>query len=56
LAIDEGRIDWFALDPNCKDFLGFRGEEDVEKEVGKGNEIECIADSLTVYLNGVMVN
>lgn len=58
LTINKGRIDWFARDPNWKDVLGFRGEKDVEKEVGKWNRIECIADgdNLTVYLNGVLVN
>lgn len=58
LTINKGRIDWFARDPNWKDVLGFRGENDVEKEVGKWNRIECIADgdNLTVYLNGVLVN
>lgn len=58
LTINKGRIDWFARDPNWKDVLGFRGEKDVEKEVGKWNKIECIADgdNLTVYLNGVLVN
>lgn len=58
LTINKGRIDWFARDPNWKDVLGFRGEKDVEKVVGKWNRIECIADgdNLTVYLNGVLVN
>jgi len=58
LTINKGRIDWFARDPNWKDVLGFRGEKDVEKEVGKWNRIECIADgdNLTVYLNGILVN
>ncbi|MES3018389.1 MAG: DUF1080 domain-containing protein [Bacteroidota bacterium] len=58
LTINKGRIDWFARDPNWKDVLNFRGDKDVEKEVGKWNKIECIADgdNLTVYLNGVLVN
>lgn len=58
LTINKGRIDWFARDPNWKDVLGFRGEKEVEKEAGKWNKIECIADgdNLTVYLNGVLVN
>ena len=58
LTINGGRIDWFARDPNWKDVINFRGEKDVEKEVGKWNKIECIADgdNLTVYLNGVLVN
>lgn len=58
LTINKGRIDWFARDPDWKDVLGFRGGKDVEKEVGKWNKIECIADgdNLTVYLNGVLVN
>lgn len=58
LTINKGRIDWFARDPNWKDVLGFRGEKDIEKEVGKWNRIECIADGdkVTNYLNGVLVN
>ena len=58
LTINKGRIDWFARDPNWKDVLNFRGEKDVEKEAGKWNKIECIADgdNLTAYLNGVLVN
>lgn len=58
LTINKGRIDWFARDPNWKDVLGFRGDKDVEKEVGRWNRIECIADGdkVTIYLNGVLVN
>lgn len=58
LTINQGRVDWLARDPNWKDVLGFRGEKDVEKEVGKWNKIECIVegDNLTAYLNGVLVN
>ena len=58
LTINGGRIDWFARDPNWKDVLGFRGEKDVERVVGKWNKIECIAqgDNISIYLNGVLVN
>ncbi|MEJ7692733.1 DUF1080 domain-containing protein [Daejeonella sp.] len=58
LTINGGRIDWFARDPNWKDVLGFRGEKDVEKEAGKWNKIECVAegDKIDIYLNGVLVN
>ncbi|MEO5995387.1 MAG: DUF1080 domain-containing protein [Chitinophagaceae bacterium] len=58
LTINKGRIDWFARDPDWKDVLNFRGEKDIEKEAGKWNKIECIADAdnITVYLNGVLVN
>jgi hypothetical protein len=41
LTINKGRVDWFARDPNWKDVLGFRGEKDVEKEVGKWNRMYC---------------
>jgi hypothetical protein len=58
LTINKGRIDWFARDPEWKDVLGFRGEKDVEKEVGKWNKIECVAvgDKIDIFLNGVLVN
>ncbi len=58
LTINKGRIDWFARDPAWKDVVNFRGEKDVEMEVGKWNKLECIADGdkLTAYLNGVLVN
>ena len=58
LTIHEGRIDWFARDPNWKDVKGFRGEKDVEKPVGQWNKIECVAegDKISVFLNGILVN
>ncbi len=58
LTINGGRIDWFARDTNWKDILGFRGQNDVEKPVGKWNKIECLAvgDKLSIYLNGTLVN
>lgn len=58
LTINSGRIDWWGRDPEWKDVLGFRGKQDVEKEVGKWNRIECFVkgDKVSAYLNGVLVN
>jgi hypothetical protein len=53
-----GRLNWRYRDPAWKDVLGFRGEKDVEKEVGKWNLIEVIAEggNFVYFLNGVKVN
>lgn len=58
LTIHSGRIDWFGRDPGWKDIKGFRGANDIEKELGEWNTIECIArdDKVTIYLNGKLVN
>ncbi len=57
-TVNEGRINWFGRDPEWKDTIGFRGKQDVEKEVGEWNTLECIAedDQITIILNGVLVN
>jgi hypothetical protein len=57
-TINRGRINWFARDPEWKDILGFRGENDVERKPGKWNKIECIVKGgeITIYLNGILVN
>jgi hypothetical protein len=54
----QGRVNWRHRDPNFKDELGFRGPRDVEREVGEWNRIEilCAGNSLTYFLNGVLVN
>jgi len=58
VTIHEGRINWFARDPEWRDAKGFRGRRDVERPVGEWNRLECIADGsgITVLLNGVTVN
>lgn len=57
-TINTGRINWFGRDPEWKDTLGFRGENDIEKTVGEWNTLECIAedDQITIFLNGILVN
>jgi hypothetical protein len=57
-TINSGRINWLKRDPEWKDELGFRGEQDVEKPVGEWNTLECIADgdNLSIFLNGVLIN
>lgn len=58
VTVNAGRINWLKRDPEWKDSLSFRGENDVEKPVGEWNTLECIAndDKLTFILNGVVVN
>jgi hypothetical protein len=53
-----GRINWWGRDPEWKDVLGFRGENDIENPVGEWNTIECIvqAQEILIYLNGTLVN
>ncbi len=53
-----GRINWYGRDPAWKDVIGFRGKNDVEKEVGEWNTLECICSGgkITNILNGKVVN
>lgn len=55
---DSGRYNWWGRDPSWKDVLGFRGARDVEKPSGEWNrmEIVCDGDTITVVLNGLVVN
>lgn len=57
-TIKGGRINWFGRDPEWKDELGFRGENDVEYTPGEWNTLECICedDQITIFLNGILVN
>jgi hypothetical protein len=57
-TINGGRINWFGRDPDWKDMLGFRGENDIEKTVGEWNTLECISEDgqITILLNGILVN
>lgn len=53
-----GRYDWWGRDPNWKDVLGFRGEQDVEAPFGEWNRMEviCDGDTITNIVNGYVVN
>ena len=53
-----GRFNWWGRDPAWKDVLWFRGTLDVERPPGEWNRMEvvCDGDSITVILNGVLVN
>ncbi|MCK5701223.1 MAG: DUF1080 domain-containing protein [Cyclobacteriaceae bacterium] len=57
-TIQKGRINWFGRDPEWKDILGFRGENDIEKPVGEWNTLECIVldRQISIFLNGILVN
>jgi hypothetical protein len=58
VTIYEGRINWYGRDPQWKDVKGFRGAKDIEKQSGKWNRIECVANGkeILIYLNGKLVN
>lgn len=53
-----GRVNWPGKDRDWKDQLDFRGGQDVEKDYGEWNRIECICDGgrVAVILNGRVVN
>ena len=53
-----GRIDRVGRDPAWKDVLGFRGAHEIEKPAGEWNtlEVECRGDTISVTLNGTLVN
>lgn len=55
---DSGRFNWWGRDPEWKDTFGFRGRRDVEKPAGEWNRMEviCAGDSITVVVNGYVVN
>jgi hypothetical protein len=55
---NSGRFNWWGRDPSWKDELGFRGARDVEKPAGEWNRMEviCDGDSITIILNGYVVN
>jgi 3-keto-disaccharide hydrolase len=52
------RFNWWGRDPDWKDVLGFRGENDLENPVGEWNRMEviCDGDSITCILNGTLAN
>jgi len=55
---NSGRYNWWGRDPEWKDVLGFRGRDDVQKPAGEWNRLDvyCDGDSISVVLNGVLVN
>ena len=57
-TIQGGRINWYGRDPNWQDVKGFRGENDIEKPLGKWNKLECFTDGgeISIFLNGTLVN
>ncbi len=57
-TIQQGRINWISRDPNWKDSVGYRGKNDFESPVGEWNILLCevVDGSLTIYLNGMLVN
>ena len=57
-TINKDRINWFGRDPEWKDKLGFRGENDVENPVGEWNTLECVVfeGEISIFLNGILVN
>ncbi len=54
----DGRINWFARDPDWEDRLGFRGKQDLESPYGQWTRLEVIADGdrVTNLVNGTVVN
>jgi hypothetical protein len=58
VTVHSGRINWYGRDPEWKDKKGFRGINNVEKQVGKWNKIECMVKDreIMVYLNNKLVN
>jgi hypothetical protein len=57
-TLKRGRFNWWGRDPDWKNVLWFRGENDVEKPPGEWNRLEivCDGDAITCLLNGVLVN
>ncbi len=52
------RINWYGRDPDWKDDIGFRGQQDVESPDGQWTRIDTCAEGghIRVYVNGVKVN
>jgi hypothetical protein len=53
-----GQLWWTRHDPDFKEFLDTRGEEDVESPLGQWTRVECVCkgDTITVKVNGTTVN
>lgn len=57
IMIQRGRLNWHGRDPLWKDIKGYRGINDVEKQLGEWNElIISNGEALSVFLNGILVN
>lgn len=56
--INRGRINWYGRSPKWTDTIDFRGKKEVEKKVGKWNELEVQTweGNIAVFLNGKLVN
>ncbi|MBI0397521.1 MAG: DUF1080 domain-containing protein [Cytophagales bacterium] len=56
--INKGRINWYGRSPKWSDTIGFRGKKEVEKKMGKWNdlEIQTWEGNIAVFLNGKLVN
>lgn len=54
----DGRIDWFARDPQWSGKLAFRGAADIEHPTGEWNHLEaiCAGGRITYFVNGTKVN
>jgi hypothetical protein len=52
------RINWYGRDPDWKDEIGFRGQQDVESPGEAWTRIDTFAEGghIRVYVNGVKVN
>ncbi|TWU13985.1 hypothetical protein CA54_28270 [Symmachiella macrocystis] len=57
-AFTSGRINWFGRDPDWKDELGIRFEQDKDSPGQKWTRLECICDGgkITNIVNGTVVN
>jgi hypothetical protein len=53
-----GRLNWKLKDPQWKDVLGFRGNQDVESPAGQWTRIHCICwdRTITIAVNDQVVN
>lgn len=58
MIFERGRINWYGRDPDWKDVLGFRGQEDVDSPHGRWTRMDVICDGgrVTIFVNGVIVN
>ena len=52
------RINWFGRDPDWKDELGFRGEDDPDSPGQEWTRLDvfCEGDTIRTFVNGVQVN
>jgi len=57
-TFSSGRINWYGRDPDWKDEIGFRGNQDLDSPVGEWTRLEVICDEghVVVKVNGTVVN